>query len=97
MAHPDLKALVGGDLIPQQASSAYRGGDEMRAIVHLRRAREGYASGTAESAVLERLEGLLLIAVQREVEGTFALERADALLDSYGLGYPGLEWLETKK
>ena len=32
-------------------------------------------------------------APQREVEGTFALERADALLDAAGHSRPTLEWL----
>jgi len=47
--------------------------------------------------VLERLLGLAFIHVQREVEGTFALERADAILDRTcppgGLGRPDLDWL----
>ena len=91
MAHPDLKALRA--LIPAAAGAALQDGDELRAALLLRRAREGQTPGTPGYAVLERLEGLLLIAVQREVEGTFALERADTVLDAHGLGYPGLDWL----
>ncbi|GGR12068.1 hypothetical protein [Deinococcus ruber] len=91
MAHPDLKALI-----PGAARTAYRDGDELRAALLLRRAREGQRPGTPGYAVLERLEGLLLIAVQREVEGTFALERADTVLDEHGLGYPELDWLDDR-
>ncbi len=46
-----------------------------------------------EAAVLERWSGLLLIRSGREVEGTLAIERADAALDLLGLGYPTLEGL----
>jgi|GEM_PF-2825424 len=86
-------------LVPQEASLAYRGGDERRAALLLHRARLNVHPGSAEWAILERLEGLLWIAVQREVEGTFALDRADRVLDALGVcppevGYPGLEWLE---
>ncbi len=68
-----------------------------RTLLH--RARQRQRPGTAEWAILERLEGLLWIAVQREVEGTFALDRADRLLDALAarypaLGYPDLEWLD---
>lgn len=79
--------------MPQDARAAYRSGDERLATTLLYRARQRHRSGSAEWAVLERLEGLLLIAVQREVEGTFALERADRVLDALGLDYPGLDWL----
>ncbi|WP_424951966.1 hypothetical protein [Deinococcus sp.] len=86
-------------LVPPAARDAYRQGDERRAATLLHRARLLCAPGGAEWAILERLEGLLWIAVQREVEGTFALERADRVLDGLGLDLlgldrPGLEWLE---
>ena len=86
------------DLVPAQAREAYQGGDERRAATLLGRARLLHAPGTAQWAILERLEGLLWIAVQREVEGTFALERADRVLDNLRTemetDYPGLEWLD---
>jgi len=87
------------DLVPPEASLAYRNGDERRAATLLHRARHQLSPGSAEWAILERLEGLLWIAVQREVEGTFALDRADRVLDALGvcspdLGYPDLDWLE---
>ena len=87
-------------LVPANVRVAYGRGDERLAATLLHRARQLYAPGTAQWAILERLEGLLWIAVQREVEGTFALERADRVLDALGLDsnpqqeYPGLEWLE---
>lgn len=86
-------------LVPPEARLAYQGGDERRAAILLHRARQTLAPGSAGWAILERLEGLLWIAVQREVEGTFALDRADRVLDALGilppdLGYPGLDWLE---
>ncbi len=81
-------------LVPEAAHEAYRDGDERRAAILLHRARLLLTAGSAEWAILERLEGLLWIAVQREVEGTFALDRADRVLDTLKLGYPGLEWME---
>ncbi len=86
------------DLVPADVRDAYHGGDERRAATLLGRARLLHPPGTAQWAILERLEGLLWIAVQREVEGTFALERADRVLDTLRAeaetDYPGLEWLE---
>ena len=86
------------DLVPAQVREAYRGGDERLAATLLRRARLLHTPGTAQWAILERLEGLLWIAVQREVEGTFALDRADRVLDALRTetetDYPGLEWLD---
>lgn len=86
------------DLVQANVRDAYHGGDERRAAMLLGRARLRYAPGTAQWAILERLEGLLWIAVQREVEGTFALDRADRVLDvlrtETETDYPGLEWLD---
>ncbi|MDV6373232.1 hypothetical protein [Deinococcus arenicola] len=79
MAHPDLK------LIPVEAAQAFAGGDERLALTLLARARDLEQKGSRGWAVLERLHGLVLIHVLREVEGTFALERADALLDGLGV------------
>ncbi|GMA17306.1 hypothetical protein E5F05_20330 [Deinococcus metallilatus] len=90
MAHPDLRGLV-----PPEAARAFTAGDEWLALTLLRRARDAQAPGTVNWAVLERLVGLVLIHVLREVEGTFALERADALLDAAGQPRPGLDWLEA--
>ncbi len=89
MTPEDLNALV-----PEEARAAYRSGDERWAATLLYRARQQQRPGSAGWAVLERLEGLLWIAVQREVEGTFALDRADRVLEALGLEFPGLELLE---
>jgi hypothetical protein len=59
-------------------------GDELAAVGHFQRAREASQRGSLDWAVNERLYGLALIRALREVEGTFALERADALLDELG-------------
>ncbi|GGL77992.1 hypothetical protein GCM10010840_14840 [Deinococcus aerolatus] len=77
MAHADLT------LIPRAAAQAFADGDERLALTLLARARDLQPAGSRGWAVLERLHGLVLIHVLREVEGTFALERADALLDRW--------------
>ncbi|WP_019586551.1 hypothetical protein [Deinococcus apachensis] len=89
MANADLRVLV-----PPQAARAFVEGDEWLALTLLRRARDGEAHGSVRWAVLERLGGLVLIHLLREVEGTFALERADAVLDAAGVTRPTLAWLE---
>lgn len=89
MAHPDLS------FIPHPAAQAFVAGDERRAATLLARARDLHPPGSVRWAALERLTGLVLIHVLREVEGTFALERADALLDAAGAERPALEWLEA--
>jgi hypothetical protein len=60
--------------------------DDLEAIKYLSRSTKNLAPDTLEWAVSERLHGLALIRVQREVEGTFALERADAVLEHFGFG-----------
>lgn len=81
-------------MIPPAVRAAWGAGDERLAITLLGRAQGDWPQDSPEWALLERLLGLLLITVQREVEGTFLLERADALLEGYGLEAPGLDWLE---
>lgn len=95
MAHPDLSASV-LSVIPLEAAQAFADGNERRTLTLLARARDAQTTGSAEWAVLERVSGLVLIHVLREVEGTFALERADAVLDRLGVGRPTLEVLETR-
>ena len=96
MAHPDLNPHL--HLVPPDAAQAFTDGDERRALTLLARARDIQPSGSVGWAVLERLHGLVLIHVLREVEGTFALERADALLDGLAAGaaQPTLGWLEDR-
>lgn len=88
MADPDL------NVVPPAAAQAFAAGDERLTLTLLRRARNLHPSGSLAWAQLERLTGLVLIHLQREVEGTFALERADAVLDELGADYPDLDWLE---
>ncbi|SMB88565.1 hypothetical protein [Deinococcus hopiensis] len=90
MADADLRALV-----PPEAASAFLGGDEKWALTLLCRTRDRQQHGSVEWAVLERLAGLVLIHLQREVEGTFALERADAVLGTQKRDVPDLDWLEA--
>lgn len=96
MAHPDLSPSL--SLVPPEAAQAFADGDERRALTLLARARDAQPPGSVGWAVLERLHGLVLIHVLREVEGTFALERADALLDGLAAdaARPTLGWLEDR-
>ena len=61
-------------------------GDDLEAVAQFRRSRDAIEQGSLPWAVSERLYGLALIRVQREVEGTFALERADGVLEAHGFG-----------
>ncbi|KEF34094.1 hypothetical protein RDMS_08980 [Deinococcus sp. RL] len=93
MAHADLRGLALGEAVPPAAAQAFRDGEERRALTELRRAQAREEAGSLRWAVLERLCGLVLIHLLREVEGTFALERADPVLDAAGLTRPDLAWL----
>lgn len=99
MADPALRGKLGSELkrrselLPPEAAQAFQAGDEMQALTLLRRARDGQGAGSAEWAYLERLTGLVLIHLQREVEGTFALERADPLLEAADWPRPALDEL----
>jgi len=67
-------------------------GRERDAALLLRRAAAAAATAR-ERARFERWSGLLLIASGREVEGSLAVERAEARLDLLNLPYPTLESL----
>lgn len=97
MAHPDLRGPGLGELVPPDAAGAFQDGDERLALTRLRRVQAREEAGSLRWAVLERLCGLVLIHLLREVEGTFALERADPILDAAGVPRPGVEWLEDEK
>jgi hypothetical protein len=71
--------------------AALAGERDLDAVAHLRRSVDALPLGSLERAVSERLYGLALIRALREVEGTFALERADAVLDALGVVRFGLE------
>lgn len=100
MAHPDLTpdqsrgGLTG--LVPLEAARAFANGDERLTVTLLARARDLHAPGSVAWAALERLTGLVLIHILREVEGTFALERADAVLEAAGAAFPTLAWLDLE-
>ncbi len=57
--------------------------DDLDAISHFLRSLESCPLGSLERAISERCYGLALIRVQREVEGTFALERSDPILERH--------------
>ena len=59
-------------------------GNDLAAIAYFLRSLEAFELGSLERAISERCYGLALIRVQREVEGTFALERSDPILEHYG-------------
>jgi hypothetical protein len=67
-----------------QGLIAIAAGQDLQAVELFRRSRDAFNLASLERAVSERLYGLALIRTQREVEGTFALERADAILDCEG-------------
>ena len=102
MADPDLTPELtrGGQgltgLVPPEAAQAFSAGDDRMTITLLARARDLHAPGSVAWAALERLTGLVLIHTLREVEGTFALERADAVLEAAGAAFPTLAWLELE-
>jgi hypothetical protein len=64
---------------------------DLEAVDLFRQSIRAFKADSLERAISERLYGLALIRVQREVEGTFALERADAILDRDGYAAFGLE------
>ena len=90
MAHTRSLAFI-----PAEAADAFAHGDERLALTLLGRERDSYPVGSLHWAQLERLVGLVLIHTLREVEGTFALERADAALDAHAGPRPDLTWLEA--
>ena len=57
---------------------------DLEAVDLLRQSTGAFKADSLERAISERLYGLALIRVQREVEGTFALERSDPILEREG-------------
>jgi hypothetical protein len=57
---------------------------DLEAVNLFRRSKDAFTVNSLEWAISERLYGLALIRIQREVEGTFALERADPVLEREG-------------
>jgi hypothetical protein len=68
-------------------------GDDLEVVRCFQQSANGLAKQTLEWAVSMRLYGLALIRVQREVEGTFALEKADATLEKLNIQPFSLEEL----
>ena len=100
MVHKDAlssleRNLLGGKVVNFDDASLghglrYRGliavadGRDLEAVNLFRRSKDAFEPESLERAVSERLHGLALIRVQREVEGTFVLERADPVLEREG-------------
>jgi hypothetical protein len=57
---------------------------DLEAVDFFRQSKEVFKADSLERAISERLYGLALIRIQREVEGTFALERSDPILEREG-------------
>ena len=57
---------------------------DLEAVELFRQSTEAFKPDSLERAISERFYGLSLIRVQREVEGTFALERSDPILEREG-------------
>ncbi len=71
----------------QLGLEAWQNTDDLTAISHFRRSAEAFPRDSLQWAISYRLYGLALIKVQREVEGTFALEKADTILDQFGIAH----------
>lgn len=84
-SRPPELALPAAFAERQRGLAALAGGDDLAAVASLRRSRDLLEPGGRDWAVSERLHGLAMIRALREVEGSFALERADAVLDALGL------------
>jgi hypothetical protein len=79
---PDLNA---GSLERVKGLQSIAQADDLAAISHFLRSLEYFERRSLERAISERCYGLALIRVQREVEGTFALERSDPILEQHGV------------
>jgi hypothetical protein len=78
---PSFEASSLGEDLRFQGLIAIAAGQDLQGLDLFRRSRDAFNPDSLERAISERLYGLALIRVQREVEGTFALERADAILE----------------
>ena len=68
----------------QLGLEAWESDEDLQAVEHFRRSASETPEFSLEWAISMRLYGLALIKVQREVEGTFMLEKADAVLEQFG-------------
>jgi hypothetical protein len=98
IAHARLRALHLGLRWRVYGFQAWVLGDDLEVVRCFHASASGLAHQTLEWGVSMRLYGLSLIRVQREVEGTFALEKADATLEQFGVQPFSLEeLLETER
>ena len=96
--HASLRALNQALRWRVYGLQAWALGDDLEVVRCFHASVSGLAQATLEWAVSMRLYGLALIRVQREVEGTFALEKADANLELLGIQPFSLEeLLETER
>jgi hypothetical protein len=84
IADDSLRDLSLGNRWRVYGLQAWVQGDDLEAVRCFARSVESQPRDTFEWAVSARLHGLALVRVQREVEGTFVLERADAVLERFG-------------
>ena len=93
VAHSSLRALNLALRWRVYGLQAWALGDDLEVVRCFQQSASGLAQATLEWAVSMRLYGTALICVQREVEGTFALEKADAALELSGIQPFSLEEL----
>ncbi|MFN3265831.1 MAG: PIG-L deacetylase family protein [Deinococcales bacterium] len=65
--------------------AAFMAGEDISAVAHFWRSAANLEVNSLEWALSMRLYGLALIQIQREVEGTFVLERADRILEQFSI------------
>lgn len=93
VAHSSLQALNLALRWRVYGLQAWALGDDLEVVRCFQQSASGLARQTLEWGVSMRLYGTALIRVQREVEGTFALEKADAALEVFGVQPFSLEEL----
>jgi hypothetical protein len=83
--HLELPDFNAGFLERLKGLQSIAQAEDLAAISHFLRSLEFFEPSSLERAISERCYGLALIRVQREVEGTFALERSDPTLEQHGV------------
>ncbi len=71
----------------QLGLEAWKLEQDLQAVEYFRRSVDLLPAHSLEWAISMRLYGLALIRVQREVEGTFVLERSDPILEQFGIAH----------
>jgi Flp pilus assembly protein TadD len=93
LAMAAINTLTDGQQARLLALLAWQNDQDQQAVQHLARASQHGPPDSLLWASSLRLYGLALIRVQREVEGTFALERADGWLELHG--FLPFSWAEV--